>query len=162
MSDFVIGIDPGVTGALALLTDKGDLIDVLDMPSLADGTKGRSTVNAPLLAELLARWHAREVVCEFVSARPTDGPVQAFAFGKTLGIIQGVCGALSLPISLITPQSWKRYHGVPPGDQKDLARSKAIAKWPAKAEYFARKMDHNRAESALIAVAGLMRVAGRG
>jgi hypothetical protein len=54
MSDFVIGIDPGVTGALALLTDKGDLIDVLDMPSLADGTKGRSTVNAPLLTELLA------------------------------------------------------------------------------------------------------------
>jgi crossover junction endodeoxyribonuclease RuvC len=146
----LIGVDPGVTGALALLTDKGDLLDVLDMPSLVDGTKGRSTVNSPLLAELLARWHAREVFCEFVSARPTDGPVQAFAFGKTSGIIYGVRGALSLPISLITPQSWKRFHGIPPGDQKDLARSKAIAKWPDMAGRFARKLDHNRAEACLI------------
>ena len=155
----VIGVDPGVTGALALLTDKGELIDVLDMPSLADGAKGRSTVNAVLLADLMARWHAREVFCEFVSARPTDGSVQAFAFGKTFGIIHGVCGAMSLPISLIAPQSWKRFHSIPPGDQKDLARSKAIGKWPAMAERFARKADHNRAESALIAVAGLMREA---
>lgn len=162
MSDFVIGIDPGVTGALALLTDKGELIDVLDMPSLADGTKGRSTVNAVLLAELMARWHAREVFCEFVSARPTDGSVQAFAFGKTFGIIHGVCGALSLPINLITPQSWKRFHSIPPGDQKDLARSKAIGKWPAMAERFARKADHNRAESALIAIAALQREARNG
>ena len=69
MSGLVVGIDPGVTGALALLTANGDLIEVLDMPSLADGTKGRSTVNAPLLAELLAKWHAREVFCEFVSSR---------------------------------------------------------------------------------------------
>jgi crossover junction endodeoxyribonuclease RuvC len=163
MSGLIIGIDPGVTGALALLTDNGDLIDVLDMPSLADGTKGRSTVSSPLLAELLARWHAREVFCEFVSARPTDGSVQAFAFGKTFGIIHGVCGALSLPIGLITPQSWKRWHGIPQGDQKDLARSKAIAKWPAMADRFARKLDHNRAESALIALCGLLksREAGR-
>jgi hypothetical protein len=158
MSGFnIIGVDPGVTGALALLTDKGDLLDVLDMPSLADGTKGRSTVNSPLLASMLAKWHARAVFCEFVSARPTDGSVQAFAFGRCRGAVEGVCGALSLPISLITPQSWKRLHDIPPGDQKDLARSKAIAKWPAMAERFARKLDHNRAESALIGLAGLMR-----
>jgi crossover junction endodeoxyribonuclease RuvC len=157
MSDLIIGIDPGVTGALALLSDNGDLIDVLDMPSLADGTKGRSTVNAVLLSELLAKWHAREAFCEFVSSRPTDGAVQAFAFGRCRGAIEGVCGALSLPITLITPQSWKRWHGIPPGDQKDMARSKAIAKWPAMAQRFARKLDHNRAEACLIGLCGLLR-----
>lgn len=158
MSGLVVGIDPGVTSALALLTANGDLIEVLDMPSLADGTKGRSTVNAPLLAELLAKWHAREVFCEFVSSRPTDGAVQAFAFGRCRGAIEGVCGALSLPISLITPQSWKRFHDIPPGDaMKDLARSKAIAKWPAMAQRFARKLDHNRAEACLIALCGLLK-----
>jgi crossover junction endodeoxyribonuclease RuvC len=158
MSALIVGVDPGTTGALALLTDNGDLLDVLDMPSLADGTKGRSTLNAPLLAEILAKWHAREAFCEYVGARPTDGAVQAFAFGRTFGIIHGVCGALSLPISLITPPVWKRFHDIPPGDaMKDLARSKAIAKWPAMAERFARKLDHNRAEACLIAMAGLMR-----
>jgi crossover junction endodeoxyribonuclease RuvC len=157
MSALIVGIDPGVTGALALLSDKGELLEVRDMPTLADGTKGRSTVNSPLLAELLAKWHAREVFCEFVSARPTDGSVQAFAFGRTFAIIHGVCGALSLPISLITPGSWKRFHSIPAGDQKDLARSKAIARWPAMAERFARKLDHNRAESALIGLAGIWR-----
>lgn len=68
MTEHVIGIDPGVTGALALLTDKGDLVEISDMPSLADGTKGRSTVNSPLLAELLARWHARQVFCEWTGS----------------------------------------------------------------------------------------------
>ncbi len=159
MTEHVIGIDPGVTGALALLTDKGDLVEISDMPSLADRTKGRSTVNSPLLAELLALWHARQVFCEWTGPRPTDGSAAAFMFGRCRGAIEGVCGALSLPIGFITPQVWKRTHSIPPGKDgtKDLARSKAIALWPAKAELFARKLDHNRAESALIALCGLQR-----
>ena len=78
----VIGIDPGVAGALALVSSDGDLIEVADMPVLRDGSAGRAAVNAPLFAELLARWHAREVVCEFVSARPGEGAVGAFSFGR--------------------------------------------------------------------------------
>jgi hypothetical protein len=50
MSANFIGIAPGMTGALALLSNEGALLEVADMPTLADGTKGRSTVNAPLLA----------------------------------------------------------------------------------------------------------------
>jgi crossover junction endodeoxyribonuclease RuvC len=162
MSELVIGCDPGSTGAFALVTVDGDLLDVLDAPILEDGTKGRKTLNGPLLASMLARWHAREMFCEFVGARPSDGAVQAFAFGKTVGVIQGVCAALSLPISFITPQVWKRTHSIPPGKDgaKDLARSKAIALWPAKADLFARKLDHNRAESALIALCGLKKAQG--
>ena len=78
----IIGIDPGVVGALALMSRDGELIEVADMPVLRDGSGGRAAVNAPLLAGLLARWHAREVVCEFVSARPKEGAVGAFSFGR--------------------------------------------------------------------------------
>jgi hypothetical protein len=49
----VIGIDPGIAGALAFVSRDGDLIDVADMPTLRDGSGGRAAVNAPLLAELL-------------------------------------------------------------------------------------------------------------
>jgi hypothetical protein len=75
----IIGIDPGIAGALALVSGIGDLIDVADMPVLRDSSGGRGAVNAPLLAKLLARWPAREAVCEFVSARPKEGAVGAFS-----------------------------------------------------------------------------------
>jgi len=159
MSANVIGIDPGVTGALALLTDEGVLLEIADMPTLADGTKGRSTVNSPLLADLLARWHAREAFCEFVGPRPTDGSVQAFSFGRCRGAIEGVAAALSIPIDFITPPAWKRVVGIPPGREgaKDAARSEAIRRWPDKAAWFARAKDDGRAEACLIGWAGLMR-----
>ena len=159
----VIGIDPGVVGALALVSRDGDLIDVADMPVLRDGSGGRATVNAPLLAELLARSHGREVVCEFVSARPKEGAVGAFSFGRCRGVIEGACAGLGLPIRFLTPPAWKRAIGIPAGRDgaKDAARSEAIRRWPAKAETFARVRDDGRAEAALIALAALMRERGR-
>ena len=91
----IIGIDPGVVGALALVSLAGDLIEVADMPILRDGSAGRATVNAPLLADLLARWHAREVICEFVGPRPGEGALGAFSFGRCRGLSRA--RALPLP-----------------------------------------------------------------
>jgi crossover junction endodeoxyribonuclease RuvC len=79
---YVVGIDPGVTGALALLDQDGRLLEVADMPVLRDGSGGRAAVNAPLLDSVLAQWRVREVVCEFVSARPREGAVGAFSFSR--------------------------------------------------------------------------------
>ena len=102
-SEYVIGIDPGIAGAHALVSRTGELIEVADMPILRDGSAGRASVNAPLLADLLARWHAREVICEFVTARPGEGPTGAFSFGRCRGVIEGTCAALGLPIRFVTP-----------------------------------------------------------
>ena len=142
----VVGIDPGAHGAIA--------------PPEANG---RTATNAPLLAGILARSHARGAFCELVGARPTDAKVAAFSFGRARGVIEGVCGALSIPIVFIAPASWKRLADIPPGvENKDLARTRAIARWPAHADLFARKCDVDRAESALIGLCGLMRQARRG
>jgi hypothetical protein len=82
------------------------------------------------------------------------------AFGRARGVIEEVCGALGVPIVFITPPMWKRLADIPPGaEHKDLARTRAIARWPQHAELFARKCDVDRAEAALIAVAGLLREA---
>ena len=155
----VIGIDPGIAGAVALVSRDRDLIEVADMPVLRDGSGGRASVTAPLLAALLAQWHAREVVCEFVSARPKEGAVGAFSFGRSRGVIEGACAALGLPIRFLTPPAWKRTVGVPAGHDgaKDAARSEAIRRWPASAGLFARVRDDGRAEAALIGLAGLKR-----
>ena len=162
MTAVVLGIDIGATGAVALLTADGELVWVEDMPVLNDGPAGRRTVNAPLLAELLAKSHATQAFVEFVAARPGESSTGAFSFGRSRGVIEGVCAALSIPVTMLTPPRWKRIIGIAPGKGgKDAARSEAIRRWPGRASLFARKSDDGRAEAALIAVAGLNEIPGR-
>jgi hypothetical protein len=119
------------------------------------GSHGASATNAPLLAGILARSHARVAFCEFVGARPTDAKTAAFAFGRARGVIEGCAGALGLPIVFLTPPAEKRLAEIPPAaGNKDLARTRAIARWPAHAGLFARKCDVDRAEACLIALPG--------
>ena len=154
----ILGVDIGATGALAALTEKGELVDVWDMPTLRDGPAKRRTVNAPLLAEIVYKSHADRAFVERVGPRPMEGAVGAFAFGNSAGVIRGCLAAAAIPATFLTPVQWKRVTGVPPGkDMKDMARSIAINRWPTWAATFARKMDDGRAEAALIALAGLLR-----
>ena len=93
------------------------------------------------------------IYCEFVGARPADAKASAFAFRRARGVIEGCAGALGL---VLTPLTWKRLADIPPGpEHKDVARTRAIAKWPAHADLFRRKADVDCAEAALIALAGL-------
>lgn len=156
----IVGIDIGKSGAAALIdSETGELLAVEDLPVLQDGPKGRPAINAPLLAATLGRWGADQAFIEFVGARPGEAPSGAFAFGRCRGVVEGVLGALAVPVSHITPPCWKRTIGIPPGRDgaKDLARGEAIRRWPRQAELFARKGDDGRAEAALIAVAGVAR-----
>jgi len=159
----VLGVDIGVSGALALIDPDGALIAVHDMPCLCDGLAGRRSINAALLAEIIAKSHATTAFVEYVGPRPHEGAVGAFAFGRARGVVEGVMAALGLPIAFITPPAWKRIVGIAPGKAgaKDAARSEAVRRWPEKASLFARARDDGRAESALIAVAGVMREARR-
>ena len=155
----VLAIDIGRYGCLVEMTTSMDLIAVHDMPVLLDGPKGRATVNAPLLAEIVFRSHAKHAFVEYVGARPGEGPAGAFAFGRSRGVIEGVLGAAGVPVTFITPSVWKRAIGIPPGRDgaKDLARAEAIRRWPAHANLFARVKDDGRAEACLIGVAGILR-----
>lgn len=155
----VVGVDIGAAGALALLTEAGELVDVADMPVLQDGPAGRRAVNPALLADIINRWRPSRAIVEFVGARPGEGAVGAFAFGRSRGVVEGVLGACGVPAALIAPAAWKRAVGIAAGREgaKDAARSAAIARWPAKAALFARVKDDGRAEACLIAVAGLQR-----
>ncbi len=158
----ILGIDIGNRGAIAVLTDAGELLSVHDMPCLEDGPKGRRAVNAPLLASITYASHASLAYVEHVAARPGEGPTGAFAFGRARGVVEGVLAACGLPIAFLAPSTWKRAVGIPPGKDgaKDAARSEAIRRWPGHAEMFARVKDDGRAEAALIAAAGLARKGG--
>ena len=159
MSARVLGIDIGSQGAVALLTSAGELLEIADMPVLRDGPRGRPNVSAALLADIVLKMRAAMAYVEFVSARPGEGPTGAFAFGRSRGVIEGVCASAGLPVAFLTPAHWKRLVGIAPGKEgaKDAARSEAIRRWPVHAALFARVKDDGRAEAALIAIAGLMR-----
>ena len=42
---FIIGIDPGISGAICFMKD-GKIIDVIEMPSMAEGKKNKKQVNS--------------------------------------------------------------------------------------------------------------------
>lgn len=159
MTALIAGIDIGNKGAIAILDGSGDLLTIEDMPILRDGPNSRPAISAPLLASIFRNLRPSVAYVEFVGARPGEAACGAFAFGRSRGVIEGVLGAAAIPVTLLTPASWKRAIGIPPGKDgaKDMARSEAIRRWPAKADLFARKGDHGRAEASLIAIAGLMR-----
>ena len=77
-----LGIDIGVQGAIAILDQSGALLEIHDMPVLQDGPKGRPAINAPLLAAVIFKSHADHAFVEGVGARPGEGAVGAFAFGR--------------------------------------------------------------------------------
>jgi crossover junction endodeoxyribonuclease RuvC len=143
-----IGIDPGITGAIAFL-DNDDLsfIKVENMPIMANGKKNQ--VNPYALSKMMESLPANTpVFLERVSAMPGQGVTSMFSFGMSFGIIQGVCAGLFLPIHLVTPQSWKKRAGLI-GKDKDMARTLAQQLYPTAP--LSRKKDIGRADSILIA-----------
>jgi crossover junction endodeoxyribonuclease RuvC len=129
------------------------------MPVLQDGAKGRTTINAGLVAETIYKLQCDRAVIEQVGVRPQEGAVGAFAFGRGFGIILGALAAAGIPVELITPQAWKKAVGLTAtkDEAKDASRSLAIQKWPSQAGLFARKKDNGRSDAALIGLAAIRR-----
>jgi crossover junction endodeoxyribonuclease RuvC len=146
----VIGIDPGVTGALATHQD-GRLIEVFDMPVLG----GR--VDGAALRDLLSGYEDDEdvtVYLEDVHAMPKNGSIASFSLGLNTGIIIGVTQTLSHPLVRVRPLAWKRKMGVMNTD-KNALRGMAREIYPSFADRFKRVKDHNRAEAVLISRYGV-------
>jgi len=94
------------------------------------------------------------VFVEQVSARPGQGVTSMFRFGESFGLVKGVCAGIGLPLTLVTPQEWRRGMRVPTG--KDGSRQRILELQPELAKRFARKKDHGRADAMLIALHGKM------
>lgn len=140
----ILGVDPGLTGALAWLDDNGRLVDACDMPTV-DGQ-----VNCAELAGIIRGLTPRLAAVERVHSMPGQGVSSTFKFGTSYGAILGVLGALQVPVRHVAPGVWKRQAGLI-GAGKDASRGKAIDRWPDRHDLFRRKKDHGRADAALIA-----------
>lgn len=148
----IVGIDPGNSGAVALVSHLGVLEDAFDMPVVD------KAVSPALLFQALDDYYADVDLCviERVASMPKQGVASTFKFGTAYGIAQGVVAGLGWRTVLVTPQTWKKAMGCTA--DKERSRRLAIERWPDRAHLFARKKDDGRAEAALMAEYGRLHV----
>lgn len=138
-----VGIDPGVSGAVAVIDTMVDVIDIYDFSS------GKALIRLQGLPK------ESRVVLEKVGAMPKQGVVSTFTFGTNFGQWIGRLEALGLRFDLVAPGKWKkemldsaRKKGV---DPKAASLDRARRLFPQAAYLLTRKKDHNRAEALLMA-----------
>jgi crossover junction endodeoxyribonuclease RuvC len=152
----VLGIDPGVHGALAWLdTDTRRIVRVIDMPTVK-ATRGKSAmdVDGRLFGGWVDAYHPHRAVVEQVSSRPRQAG--QFAFGTNYGRILGVLECLSIPIQHASPQKWKQEMGLR-GQDKSMSVRLAVELFPTCARLFHGERGaglDGRAEAALLAYYG--------
>ena len=151
----IIAIDPGISGSLCFFED-GKIIDLIEMPSMAEGKKNKRQVNgAQIYNEISSRIKNHEkrnikVVIEQVSAMPGQGVTSMFNFGQSFGILKGICSAMQLPMFFVRPAKWKKHFNLI-NSQKDASRTRAIEIFPYFSSQLSRKKDTNKADAILIA-----------
>lgn len=151
----IIGIDPGLSGAIAFR--QGDEMTVEPLPTLkvSKGKGNRRILDLVRLAGLIdyrTKDGCQHVFIEYVSAMPKQGVASMFAFGETFGAIKGIIAANFLPMTLVTPVTWKSKLKV--SRNKDDARYRASQLMPRHAHLWASHKDDGLAEAALIALYG--------
>ena len=168
----IVGIDPGLTGALAFIGPNS--VAVADIPTVALTTGGmvKRRVDGLGLAYLI-RKHCPAgepvlVVCEAVQAMGgKDNAMQTqAALVGCLRAIEAVLDVLRLKAHMVRPQEWQGLYGLQ-GKRKEVrergqhpeALVKARTLYPGAAHDLARVKDHNRGEALLVAHFGKVRLA---
>ena len=151
----IIGIDPGIKGAICILKD-GKILDVFDMPIMPIGKKNKSQVNGSQIYNEIKKATSNEektnikVVIEQVSAMPGQGVTSMFNFGQSFGVLKGIFSAMQIPMDFVSPVKWKKHFNLI-NTQKDSSRTKAIEFFPYISHKLSRKKDANKADAILIA-----------
>ena len=137
----VIGIDPGLSGAIAIL-ENNKVLGIFDMPVMAEGKKNKRQLNSSQLANIIKEntknVEETVVIVEQVNAMPGQGVTSMFNFGQTFGAIKGVCATLELPIFFVRPSKWKKHFELI-NSSKDASRTKVIEMYPTLSKHLSKK-----------------------
>lgn len=159
-----IGIDPGLTGALAVIDSETKDISFVDTPvvEIRVGKKVKHQQDAYAISSLLRALSSGKdvmVTIEKVNAMPGSdgeggrqsmGATSAFNFGLGFGMWLGILAALEIPHQQVHPRTWKSVMMADQGKDKDASRVKAMQLFPQSAKDLTRKKDHGRADALLM------------
>ena len=147
----VVGVDPGLTGAMAALNGAG--VALFDLPVSKGELDGYALCAELVLANEIDPIDA--VFVEETHAMPKNGSKANYSQGFSFGSIVTAVRIAKLPLHRVAPSTWKTKMGLR-GKTKEASRHLAAELWPL-AEFRLVK-HHNRAEAALIARYGLYHV----
>jgi crossover junction endodeoxyribonuclease RuvC len=146
-----LGIDPGLSGALALYRD--GYWTLIDMPIVGDAK--RNEINGPELCGWLREHVPDHAFIEYAAARPGQGVTSMFRFGVAYGATKMALAACGVPYTVVTPAKWKPAVGIQTGADKEASRLRALQLFPDLAACLSRKKDHARADAVLLAHFGM-------
>lgn len=161
----ILGIDPGVSGAIAMINEEGEIARIEDLPVLCL-KKGKKTntildiiglANTLRVVSSLNNAHGMGVVAyvEKAQSMPDQGSASTFKYGKSCGAIEGILAAFNFPFTLVNPRTWKKAMMADMDRKsKDASRYRASQLFPSAADMLSRKKDEHRAEALLIAEYG--------
>lgn len=153
---YYLGIDPGLTGAAALMDVHGGFVGVFDLPVIRDGAL--AWISAPQfyndLGDLMHKpvpsvmYGQLEAWLERSQASPQMGRSSAFNYGVGFGSVLGILmSRAAIPIHFVTPAKWKK--GIGLSGDKNASLDKARLMYPTAELDLAKH--HGRAEAILIA-----------
>ncbi len=154
----ILGCDPGLSGALVLISTDGVktyILSCIDMPTLTMVKNKRDIDVVALgawLKEQTDEWTIDRVVIEKVHSMPKQGVASTFKFGMCYGALRGAVATLLIPTTLVTPQAWKKKLSV--ASAKDGAIARATELMPHERLWWKLKKHDGRAEAAMIALWG--------
>ena len=148
----IAGIDPGLTGAIALVdTASGDAF-VHDIPTLA--VKGKQLYSPDLIAELMKEFAPTidVAIIEHQQVMGIEGRVSAFTIGYGYAMWLSFLAAFGIRREIVKPADWKKCMLL--GRDKTDSRLRAIELFPKLSTNLRLKKDHGRAEALLLAEYG--------
>ncbi len=170
MNEFVLGIDPGATGALALMNcQEGRILKVWDMPhktiTLTTGKKSNRVKTSDLIAifEEVATYLDEEtedklyVHIEKVQAFGKQSAPAAFNFGYAAHAPFAIASTFKhwfypyVEIRLISPNIWKRQFNLLV-TEKDEARQLVLRSFPQLKDLLKFKYNVDRADAILLSL----------
>jgi crossover junction endodeoxyribonuclease RuvC len=125
------GIDPGKTGALSLVDNRGCIVDMCVMPLTPDGPDCRE-IKRILLGWSRLATDGFHVALEKGQTMPKQGGVSVFNYGHGCGILYGILSALELPFTFVRPAVWTKvmHQGTDDGEAKARSLVAACRLWP--------------------------------
>lgn len=147
-----IGIDPGVTGAIAMIYGDTREVVIHPMPIQAKRSGNKNEIAAAQLFALLpANPGGSMVAIEQVASRPGQGVAAMFSLGDSFGVVRACIAIYGAQYITITPQSWKKFAEIPPKSAKEYSVTRALQLYPEVRPIINRKSDHGKADALLIA-----------
>jgi crossover junction endodeoxyribonuclease RuvC len=153
----ILGIDPGLSGALTFYDPEVNTLFAYDMPTftVSVNKKQRRILDEDELVRIIAIYqlnHDLTAIVENVHSMPEQGVASSFKFGVCFGAIRGALAALQVPRRYVEPAVWKRHFKLT--SDKDAARRRASELLPKHAGLWSLKKHDGRAEAALLAYFG--------